>query len=174
MGSLAGHYLKDQRVLSSGSSPQQHSPFLPSSPSSPRLHLGSLLLRGRVGGQNMNKHVCRTFTNIYNHKGETLSTVRGCDLQLLLLVMPFVLDNIFQNEVAEWNARHPAAEHVEDLTHGIHLVGVQLLDWYALARNYNASPFSVEIPFHSEFLSPLNTSNFPNPPISALRGPGLH
>jgi hypothetical protein len=58
----------------------------------------------------------------------------GCDMQLLLLVMPFVLDNLCQSEDTEWNARHPAAEHVEDSTHRINLVVVQLLDWYALAR----------------------------------------
>ena len=83
---------------------------------------------------SMNGHVCKTFAHIHKHKGETHCTVRGCDMQLLLLVMPFVLDNLFQNEVAEWNARHPAAEHVEDPTHRINLVVVQLLDWYALAR----------------------------------------
>jgi hypothetical protein len=48
--------------------------------------------------------------------------------------LPSVLDNFFQNEVAEWNARRTAAEHVEDLTHRINKVVVQLLDWYALAR----------------------------------------
>jgi len=99
---------------------------------------------GSVPGQNinekhscmfaMNNHVCRTFAHINKHKGETHCTVRGCDMQLLLLVMPFVLDNLFQNEVAEWNARHTAAEHVEDPTHKINSVVVQLLDWYALAR----------------------------------------
>jgi hypothetical protein len=58
-------------------------------------------------------------------------------MQLLLLVMHFVLDNLCQNEATEWNARHPAAEHVEDPTHRINLVVVQRLDrldWYKLAR----------------------------------------
>ncbi len=39
--------------------------------------------------------------------GETHSTVRGCDMQLLLFITPFLLYNFFQEEVEDWNQKHP-------------------------------------------------------------------
>jgi hypothetical protein len=47
----------------------------------------------------LSKHCQRTFMYIYNHKAETHCTVQGGDMQLILLVMPFVLYNFFQDEV---------------------------------------------------------------------------
>ena len=55
----------------------------------------------------LTKHCQRTLLHIHSHKGETHSTVRGCDMQLILLVTPFVLHNLFQEEVADWNRKHP-------------------------------------------------------------------
>ena len=45
--------------------------------------------------------------HIHRHKGETHSTVWGCDMQLLLLITPFLLYNFFQEEVEDWNQKHP-------------------------------------------------------------------
>ena len=44
----------------------------------------------------LSKHCQRTFMHIHRHKGETHSTVRGCDMQLLLLITPFLLYNFVQ------------------------------------------------------------------------------
>jgi hypothetical protein len=41
----------------------------------------------------LSEHCQRTFMHIHRHKGETHSTVRGCDMQLLLLITPFLLYN---------------------------------------------------------------------------------
>ena len=55
----------------------------------------------------LTKRCQRTLLHIHRHKGETHCTVRGCDMQLILLVTPFVLHNLFWEEVADWNWKHP-------------------------------------------------------------------
>ena len=52
----------------------------------------------------LSKHCQRTFMNIHRHKDETHCTVRGCDIQLILLVMPFVLQFFFQSNGHAANA----------------------------------------------------------------------
>ena len=49
----------------------------------------------------LNKHCQRTLVYIHKHKGETHCTARGCDMQLILLVLPFVLHNFFKEEVED-------------------------------------------------------------------------
>jgi hypothetical protein len=82
----------------------------------------------------LSKHCQRTLSHIYKHKGEAHCTVRGCDMQLLLLVLPFVLHNLFQEEVADWNRKHPAAAPKIDPTTAIIPVVTELLDFYQLLR----------------------------------------
>ncbi len=52
----------------------------------------------------LSKHCQRTFMHIHRHKGETHCTVRGCDMQLILLEMPFLLHNVFQSNGHAANA----------------------------------------------------------------------
>ena len=86
-----------------------------------RMHNMASAMDGFIPGQRLHetfslmfplsKHCQRTRLDIYNHKGELEAhcTVRGCDMQLILLVLPFVLHNLYQEEVADWNRRHPEA-----------------------------------------------------------------
>jgi hypothetical protein len=80
------------------------------------------------------KHLQRTLMHIHKHKGETHCTVRGCDMQLLLLVLPFVLYNFFLDEVADWNKKHPDRPPKIDPTTVIIPVVTELLDFYQLLR----------------------------------------
>ena len=80
------------------------------------------------------KHMQRTLIHIHKHKGETHCTVRGCDMQLLLLVLPFVLYNFFLDEVADWNKKHPDRPPKIDPTTVIIPVVTELLDFYQLLR----------------------------------------
>jgi hypothetical protein len=82
---------------------------------------------------SLSKHCQRTFMYIHNHKGETHCTVRGCDMQLILLVMPFVLYNFFEDEVKEWNQQNPLNRKI-DPTGVIIPVVTELLDFYQLLR----------------------------------------
>ena len=72
--------------------------------------------------------------HIHSHKGETHSTVRGCDMQLILLVTPFVLHNLLQEDVADWNQKHPDRPQRIDPTTVIIPVVTELLDFYQLLR----------------------------------------
>ncbi len=80
----------------------------------------------------LKKHCQRTLLHIHKHKGETHSTVRGCDMQLIFLVLPFVLYNVFQKEVADWNKKHQGAVPKIDSTTVISPVVTELLDFYQL------------------------------------------
>ena len=83
----------------------------------------------------LNKHCQRTLVYIHKHKGETHCTVRGCDMQLILLVLPFVLHNFFKEEVEDWNRKHPAdSDKKIDPTTLIIPVVTELLDFYQLLR----------------------------------------
>ena len=82
----------------------------------------------------LSKHCQRTLMHIHKHKGETHCTVRGCDMQLLLLVLPFVLYNFFLDEVADWNKKHPDRPPKIDPTTVIIPVVTELLDFYQLLR----------------------------------------
>ncbi len=55
-------------------------------------------------------------------------------MQLILLVLPFVLYNLFQGEVADWNKKHPGAVLKIDPTTVIIPVVTELLDLYQLLR----------------------------------------
>ena len=81
----------------------------------------------------LSKHCQRTLMYIHKHKGETHCTVRGCDMQLILLVLPFVLYNFFQGEVEEWNQKNPADQKTDPTTFIIPVV-TELLDFYQLLR----------------------------------------
>jgi len=81
----------------------------------------------------LSKHCQRTFMHIHRHKGETHSTVWGCDMQLLLLITPFLLYNFFQEEVEDWNQKHSLDPKI-DPTSLIIPVVTELLDFYVLLR----------------------------------------
>jgi len=109
-----------------------------------RMHNMASAMNGSIPGQlfhekfslmfPLSKHCQRTLLHIHKHKGETHCTVRGCDMQLLLLVLPFVLYNFFQEEVADWNHKHPGAVPKIDPTTVIIPVVTELLDFYQLLR----------------------------------------
>jgi len=109
-----------------------------------RMHNMASVVNGFIPGQRfhekfslmfpLSKPCQRTLLHIHKHKGETHCTVRGCDMQLILLVLPFVLYNSFQEEVADWNKKHPGAVPKIDPTTVIIPVVTELLDFYQLLR----------------------------------------
>jgi hypothetical protein len=57
---------------------------------------------------SMSRFVRQTFEHIHKHKGAPNARVRGSDLQDLLLISPFIFDNLFQRHVESWNETHNA------------------------------------------------------------------
>ena len=81
---------------------------------------------------SMSSFVRQTFEHIHKHKGKPHSRVRGSDLQQLLLISPFLFDNLFQQEVESWNERHDIFVH--DPSHEILPVIHTKLTFYQLYR----------------------------------------
>ena len=55
---------------------------------------------------SMSRFVRQTFAHIHKHKGAPNSKISGSDLQDLLLISPFIFDNLFQRQVESWNETH--------------------------------------------------------------------
>jgi len=61
------------------------------------------------------------------------------------LVLPFVLEGLFQREVAAYNARHAASEAIQDPSDELVSVSNSLLAWYKLYRRSNPPKDALEI-----------------------------
>ena len=55
---------------------------------------------------SMSRFVRQTFAHIHKHKGAPNARISGSDLQDLLLISPFIFDNLFQHQVESWNETH--------------------------------------------------------------------
>jgi len=55
---------------------------------------------------SMSSFVRQTYRHIHKHKGTPSSKINGSDLQNLLLISPFIFDNLFQDQVESWNETH--------------------------------------------------------------------
>ena len=55
---------------------------------------------------SMSRFVRQTFAHIHKHKGAPHSKISGSDLQDLLLISPFIFDNLFPHQVEFWNETH--------------------------------------------------------------------
>ena len=90
-----------------------------STKNSPSCFLSTSVARGR----------CCTFTDTK----AKFTAQCGCDMQLILLVTPCVLHNLFWEEVADWNQKHPDRPPKVDPTTRIIPVVTELLDFYQLS-----------------------------------------
>ena len=61
---------------------------------------------------SMSSFVRQTYRHIHKHKGAPSARINGSDLQHLLLISPFIFDNLFQEQVESWNETHD--EFVDD------------------------------------------------------------
>ena len=61
------------------------------------------------------------------------SSIRAVDFRHFLLVLPFILGNLFEKDVAEYNVRHPAAQ-IRDPSGELVSVANTLIKWYHLYR----------------------------------------
>ena len=75
----------------------------------------------------------RVFQQLHSKKKQS-KRIRAVDFRHLLLLLPFVLDDLFRDEVAEYNSIAVAGEEVEDPS--AELVGVAntFIEWYKLYR----------------------------------------
>ena len=55
---------------------------------------------------SMSRFVRQTFAHIHKHKGAPQSKISGSDLQDLLLISPFIFDNLCPHQVESWNETH--------------------------------------------------------------------
>lgn len=63
-----------------------------------------------------------------------LGKIRAEDMRHVLLLMPFVLQDLLKPEVDRWNARSTRANAVEDPSNSLVDIVCDLLEWYSLFR----------------------------------------
>ena len=71
------------------------------------------------------------------HLYKTSKTLRHCratDYRHLLLLLPFILDNLFSNEVDQFNSSRPGQPKVIDPSSELVTVANTFLSWYKLYR----------------------------------------
>lgn len=94
------------------------------------LHIGSNvanIFHQVDGSSGENKKECRVS-----------GTIRGSDLRYLLIVLPFLMHNLFEDEVAEYNRRKDGGDsHLVDPSAEMIEVCIVLLRWYHLYRRSN-------------------------------------
>ena len=66
-------------------------------------------------------------------EGKVHSKVRASDIRHLLLLLPFMVHDLFRSEVDAWNAV-PGNPHLQDPSPGIVAICLSLLEWYHLYR----------------------------------------
>lgn len=87
----------------------------------------------------MNYKTCFVFeqlagTSKGSDKNRVSGRIRASDLRHLMLLLPFLLHNLFLEEVTEYNRKHPGVPALIDPSFAIVEVNLQLLDWYHLLR----------------------------------------
>ena len=88
----------------------------------------------------VNYATCNVFKQLEEKQKASRST-RACDYRHLLLLLPFILSNLFRDEVEEHNLHHPGnpvADPSEEL------IGV-FLRWYKLFRQNTPGKTGTEI-----------------------------
>lgn len=83
---------------------------------------------------SMSTFVRQTFAHIHKHKGAPHAKVTGSDLQDLLLLSPFIFDNLFQEQVESWNAGARDDDMVEDPSADVIPIVHTKLTFYQLYR----------------------------------------
>ena len=80
----------------------------------------------------VNYATCNVFTQL-EEKQKAARNTRACDYRHLLLLLPFILSNLFRDEVEEHNSHHPGNPVVDPSEE---LVGVAnvFLRWYKMFR----------------------------------------
>ena len=66
-------------------------------------------------------------------KKKAARNTRSCDYRHLMLLLPFILSNLFREEVEEHNSTHPGAAVVDPSEELINVTNV-FLRWYKLYR----------------------------------------
>ena len=91
-----------------------------------------------ICGQNdclvpMNKSITSVFNQLYS-KNKATSHVRACDYRHLLLLLPFILQHLFRNEVEQFNQLRAGNPPVIDPSSELVDVSNSFLSWYTLFR----------------------------------------
>jgi hypothetical protein len=89
-------------------------------------------------------------TNVFKQlaeKQKAARNTRSCDYRHLLLLLPFILSNLFREEVEEHNTHHRAAAAAPVIDPSEELIGVTnvFLRWYKLFRQTTPGKTAAEI-----------------------------
>jgi hypothetical protein len=89
-------------------------------------------------------------TNVFKQleeKQKAARHTRACDYRHLLLLLPFILSNLFREEVEEHNTHHRAAAAAPVIDPSEELIGVTnvFLRWYKLFRQTTPGKTAAEI-----------------------------
>jgi hypothetical protein len=89
-------------------------------------------------------------TNVFKQlaeKQKAARNTRSCDYRHLLLLLPFILSNLFREEVEEHNTHHRAAAAAPVIDPSEELIGVTnvFLRWYKLFRQTTPAKTAAEI-----------------------------
>jgi hypothetical protein len=60
--------------------------------------------------------------------------IRAVDMRNVLLLMPFVMQDVLLPEVTEWNRKHPESQRVDDPSNQLVDILCDLLEWYQRFR----------------------------------------
>ena len=77
--------------------------------------------------------------------GKTPPKLRAADIRHILLVLPFILQDLLRPEVEAHNAQIPPADHVVDPSAELIEVVLVLLTWYRLFRRRSPAKDEVDI-----------------------------
>jgi len=86
-------------------------------------------------------------TNVFQQledKKKAARNTRSCDYRHLMLLLPFILSNLFRDEVEEHNSTHPGAAVVDPSEELINVTNV-FLRWYKLYRQTTPGKTAADI-----------------------------